>query len=155
MNRPLLLMLILCVAAPLAPAAFGGDPAAVGEPVADGRPNILWISAEDISPDLGCYGDRFATTPAIDELAAHGSVYTRCYAHAGVCSVARSGIITGMYPAALGSQHMRSDVVPPPHVRCFPELLRAAGYYTTNRWKTDYNFAPPPSAWDENGKKHA
>ena len=30
------------------------------------RPNILWISCEDISPSLGCYGDKYSTSPNID-----------------------------------------------------------------------------------------
>ena len=118
------------------------------------HPNVLWISAEDISADLGCYGDEYATTPHLDAFAAEGATFTRCFANAGVCAVARSCVITGMYPVAIGSQHMRSDIVPPPQVKCFPEYLRAAGYYTTNRSKTDYNFGAPPSAWDENGNKH-
>ena len=145
MNRLLLCTLALSLAA---------APAVAGEKPPDPRPNILWISAEDISPDLGCYGDEYATTPTLDEFASQGAVYTRAFANAGVCAVARSCIITGMYPTAIGSQHMRSDVVPPPFVKCFPEYLRAAGYYTTNRSKTDYNFPAPPSAWDENGPKH-
>ena len=40
------------------------------------RPNILWISCEDMSPDLGCYGDAYAVTPNIDRLAAQGVRYT-------------------------------------------------------------------------------
>lgn len=39
---------------------------------ADDRPNFLWITCEDSSPNLGCYGDRLAHTPAIDGLAAGG-----------------------------------------------------------------------------------
>ena len=66
------------------------------------RPNILWVSCEDISPDLGCYGDSYAVTPNIDALAAQGVRYTNVYAHAGVCAPARSGIITGMYPTTIG-----------------------------------------------------
>jgi arylsulfatase A-like enzyme len=41
------------------------------------------------------------------------------------------------------------ETVPPPYVKCFPEYLRAAGYYCTNNSKTDYQFAPPFTAWDE------
>ena len=118
------------------------------------RPNILWISAEDISADLGAYGDEFATTPRLDAFAQEGATFEHCYANAGVCAVARSCVITGTYPISIGSQHMRSDVVPPPEVKCFPEYLRAAGYYTSNNSKTDYNFDAPPSAWDANGSKH-
>ncbi|NNJ27314.1 sulfatase-like hydrolase/transferase [Alienimonas chondri] len=150
MNRILLSASALSLVA--SPALAGH--AAAGHDAAGHHPNILWISAEDISADLGAYGDEYATTPTLDAFAAEGATYTRCFANAGVCAVARSCIITGMYPVAIGSQHMRSDVVPPPEVKCFPEYLRAAGYYTTNRSKTDYNFNAPPSAWDENGTKH-
>ncbi len=39
-------------------------------------PNILWITSEDNSPMLGCYGDTFATTPNLDQLASEGFLYT-------------------------------------------------------------------------------
>ena len=55
------------------------------------QPNILWISLEDISPDLGCYGDKYAVTPNIDKLAAEGCRYTSVFTHAGVCAPSRSG----------------------------------------------------------------
>src|SRR5690242_8347324 len=72
------------------------------------RPNILWISTEDISPDLGCYGDAYAVTPNLDRLAAQGVRYTNAFATAPVCAPSRSAIITGMYPTTIGSMHMRS-----------------------------------------------
>ena len=49
---------------------------------------------------------------------------------------------------------MRSHIIPPPHVKAFPELLRAAGYFTTNRSKTDYQFEETPSIWNRQGTKH-
>jgi N-sulfoglucosamine sulfohydrolase len=117
------------------------------------RPNILWISTEDISPDLGCYGDSYAVTPNIDKLAARGVRYTNVYSHSGVCAPTRSGIITGMYPTTIGTHHMRCQGVPPAYIKCFSEYLRAEGYYCTNNVKTDYQFDPPASAWDENSRK--
>ena len=117
--------------------------------------NILWITCEDTSPDLGCYGDPYAVTPNLDKLASQGARYMLAFSHAPVCAPARSGIITGMYPTTIGSHHMRCHAVPPPYVKCFPEYLRAAGYYCTNNSKTDYQFAPPLTAWDEcSGKAH-
>jgi arylsulfatase A-like enzyme len=113
------------------------------------RPNIIWISCEDTSPQIGCYGDRHAITPNIDGIAAQGVRYTRAHAVAGVCAPSRSGIITAMYPTSLGSQYMRCSVALPDFVKCFPEYLRNAGYYCTNNAKTDYNFPVPPNAWDE------
>ncbi|MDP2708183.1 MAG: sulfatase-like hydrolase/transferase, partial [Burkholderiales bacterium] len=40
----------------------------------------MWITCEDISPNLGCYGDPCARTPALDRLAAQGVRYTNAYA---------------------------------------------------------------------------
>jgi len=117
------------------------------------RPNILWVSCEDISPDLGCYGDSYAVTPNIDKLAAEGVRYTNAYTHAGVCAPVRSGIITGMYPTTIGTQYMRCKGVPPTAVKCFTEYLRAAGYYCSNNSKTDYQFDPPMTAWDQSSRK--
>jgi uncharacterized sulfatase len=115
--------------------------------------NILWVTCEDTSPDLGCYGDGYAVTPNLDGLASQGARYTLAFSHAPVCAPARSGIITGMYPTTIGSHHMRCHAVPQAFVRCFPEYLRAAGYYCTNNAKTDYQFAPPITAWDECSNK--
>ncbi|MEW6356194.1 MAG: sulfatase-like hydrolase/transferase [Planctomycetota bacterium] len=112
------------------------------------RPNILWISTEDISPSLGCYGDKYAVTPNLDKFASQGVRYDRCFTHAPVCAPSRSGIITGMYPTTIGTHLMRCKGVPPPYVRCFTEYLRAAGYFCTNQSKTDYQFDPPTTAWD-------
>ena len=117
------------------------------------RPNILWISCEDISPDLGCYGDDYAVTPNLDQLAEQGCRYTNAFVPFPVCAPTRSSIITGMYPGTLGSMHMRTSLqgyecVPPHYVRCFPEYLRMAGYYCTNHTKTDYQFSPPFTTWD-------
>ena len=117
------------------------------------RPNLLWISTEDTSPDLGCYGDEYAVTPNLDRLASQGVRYNRVFSHSGVCAPTRSGIITGMYPTTIGTHHMRCQGVPQPYVRCFPEYLRAAGYYCTNNVKTDYQFDPPLTAWDECSNK--
>lgn len=122
------------------------------------RPNILWISAEDLSPDLGSYGDAYSRTPNLDRFAGQGARYTNAFSSAPVCAPSRSAMITGMYPTTIGSLHMRSKAVPPPGIKAFTEYLRAAGYYCTNNAKTDYNFEAPPSnrppdtVWDETSR---
>jgi len=116
------------------------------------RPNILWISCEDISADLGCYGDAYARTPTLDRLSEEGTRFTNVFGVAGVCAVNRSCIISGMYPTTIGTHHMRCRAVPPPEIHCFTEYLRAAGYYCSNNSKTDYNFDNPVTAWDESSK---
>jgi arylsulfatase A-like enzyme len=119
------------------------------------RPNILWLSAEDISPHLGCYGDPHAITPALDQLALEGVRYTHAFTTAGVCAPCRSGIITGMYQTSLGTHHMRCQTVLPQHIQPFTKQLREAGYYCTNNSKTDYQFTRPAGTWDaSSGKAH-
>ena len=121
--------------------------------IAAERPNILWITSEDNGADLGAYGSKYAHTPALDALAKQSSIYTQAFATAGVCAPARSTIITGMYPPALGSQHMRSRATLPKGIKFYSHYLRAAGYYCTNNSKKDYNLVEPPGAWDESGRK--
>lgn len=130
------------------------------------RPNILWLSCEDISPRLGCYGDEVARTPNLDRLASEGMRFDRVFTSSPVCAPVRSGIITGMYPTTIGTHHMRTghggrtgelptpyQACPPPYVKGFPEYLRAIGYYCTNNVKTDYQFGNPMTIWDECSRK--
>jgi len=150
------------------------------------QPNILWLTTEDISPTFSFYGDSTAKTPNLDKLAKESLVFARSFAVVGVCAPSRSAIITGMYPASIGTQNMRTgrdtkgwgkrrygtldgvykakghdvngksvpfySAVIPAEVKCFTEYMRAAGYYCTNNYKTDYQFAAPVTAWDENSE---
>ncbi len=113
------------------------------------RPNILWITCEDMSPHLGCYGDLIAHTPNLDRFASEGIRYEHAYATAPLCTPARSSIITGIYASTLGTQHLRGFVPIPDQINCFTEYLREAGYYCSNNVKEDYNFVTPKNAWDE------
>ncbi len=129
------------------------------------QPNILWISTEDMSPRLGCYGDNTIKTPNIDRLASQGVRYTNVFTTAAISAPCRAGIITGMYQTSIGCMHMRTTsfrrsadnpveftAVPPHYVKTFTEYMRTAGYYCTNNNKTDYQFAKDPvpaSIWDE------
>ncbi len=117
------------------------------------RPNILWITSEDNSPDyLGCYGDPHGKTPTIDNLAATGILYKHAYANAAVCGPARTTLITGMYPPTFGGEHMRSQVALPPNFKIYPQYLRDAGYYVTNNSKQDYNIDQNTPGWDESSR---
>jgi uncharacterized sulfatase len=117
------------------------------------HPNILWITSEDHGPEMGCYGDKFATTPNVDKLAARGMLYTRVWSCAPVCAPARTTLISGLYAQSTGSEHMRSLVPFPAGKKMFPQLLRQAGYYCSNNAKEDYNLAKPGRVWDDSSKK--
>lgn len=115
-------------------------------------PNILWITHEDLSPIYGCYGDPYAHTPNIDQLAQSGYLFSRVSSNAPICAPARSTLITGMYATSLGTQHLRSEIPVPENMKILPEVLREAGYYTTNNVKTDYNFSHE-GRWDESSNE--
>jgi N-sulfoglucosamine sulfohydrolase len=137
---------VLCVlACALADGASAHQP-----PAPATRPNILWILIEDASPDIGAYGDRYARTPRLDRLAQEGVRFTRAFSTAPVCAPSRSTLFAGMYASSIGTLHMRSTGVPPPYVKGVGEYLRAAGYFTLNRSKTDYNLSATPTE-DNNG----
>jgi arylsulfatase A-like enzyme len=126
----------------------------VTTPPGTGRPNILWISTHDINPHLGAYagvypGAECARTPNLDRLAAEGMRFDKAFAAAPICAPSRSAIMTGCFPTAIGTMHMRTKAVPPPQVRLFTEYLREVGYYTTNNWFTDFQVPTPASAFDD------
>ncbi|MEM8488479.1 MAG: sulfatase-like hydrolase/transferase [Bacteroidota bacterium] len=117
-------------------------------------PNILWITAEDMSPVLGYLGDTYAVTPNLDELAGESIIYSHAFATAPVCSPSRAALINGMMASVQGAHQMRSDYPLPEGWDGFPALLRDAGYYTTNNVKTDYNSGRADTiiaaSWNEN-----
>lgn len=109
------------------------------------RPNILWITIEDWSPDLSCYGTKGIHTPYVDRLAAQGIRYERAFTTSPVCSTSRSAMMTGFHQNYIGAhQHREYDKKPLPYgIKPIPHLLAEAGYYTAlMSWKTDCNFLP-------------
>ncbi len=143
-----------------------GEPAAPEPPnsTASSRPNILWIIAEDIGPDLGCYGKPDACTPQLDCLASQGRLFRHAYSTSSICSPSRSALMTGMYQTAIGAHHHRSHrddgYQLPAGVKLITQRLRDAGYFTANvvkfpagvgfsgAGKTDWNFQPPAKPFD-------
>lgn len=127
------------------------------------RPNILWLTTEDMGPYIAPFGDSTIETPNLSRLAAEGIIYPRFFSTSGVCAPSRAAIATGMYPSGIGANHMRTtsypevtglpvyEAVPPPEVKMMSELMRRQGYYCTNNSKQDYQFQPPVAAWNESG----
>ena len=160
---------LLRVAVAVAAGGLAATPAAWAD-----RPNIVWLSVEDMSPWIGPYGDPTVPTPNLDRLAREGVVYDNAFATSPVCAPARSSLITGMFCTRIGTMQMRNgnpskaavakdpdayknipgyEGLPPAFVRCFPEQLRAAGYYCTNNSKKDYQFKEPVTVWDESSRR--
>ncbi len=109
------------------------------------RPNILWITIEDWSPDLSCYGTKGIYTPHVDKLASQGIRYETAFTTSPVCSTSRSAMMTGFHQNYIGAhQHRTDDKKPLPHgIKPIPHLFAEAGYHTSlMSWKTDCNFLP-------------
>ncbi len=106
------------------------------------KPNIVWITIEDTSPDfIGCYGNTQVKTPNIDALAAEGVRFTNAHSTNTICSPSRHTIITGVRTAQDGAGHHRSTFKLPSYVKGFAYYLKNAKYFTSNNSKTDYNTA--------------
>lgn len=128
----------------LAGFASAGEDSSAGN---SQRPNFLWITIEDWSADLSCYGTPGVHTPHVDRLASQGIRYERAFTTSPVCSTSRSAMMTGFHQNFINAnQHrllseQKKDL---PHgVRPIPHLLADAGYYTAiMSWKTDVNFIP-------------
>lgn len=141
---------------------------AASSAIAAERPNILWITAENLSNDLACYGQQNVATPHLDRLAEQGVRYTNAIATSPVCAPSRSCFMVGMYQTTTDTHHMRShrsdDFKLPSGVRPLTLRLRDAGYFTGNithlgeqevgTGKLDLNFVNEgelfqTSQWDE------
>ena len=121
---------------------------------AEDRPNILWLTSEDNNvTHIGCYGNEYAVTPNIDKLAEEGFRFTQCYSNGAVCSASRSTWITGMISVSTGAHNHRSKVAIPKEVTLYPQALQAAGYYTANYYKTDYNITNRKTVWNGSAPK--
>ncbi|HKJ66389.1 MAG TPA: sulfatase-like hydrolase/transferase, partial [bacterium] len=101
------------------------------------RPNILWLDAEDLSPDIGCYGNPVVHTPNLDQLASDGVRFTNAFTSSPVCSPSRSAIITGMHQTTIGAHNHRShrddEYTLPEPVQVITRYFREAGYFCCRR----------------------
>jgi arylsulfatase A-like enzyme len=154
-------LLTLLFSALFASKVFGADRAPV---------NIVWIVVEDASPHVGCYGETLIKTPHVDRMAREGIRCSNAFVTAPVCSSSRSAMVSGMYQTTLGVHNHRSQTSSgkgggnadyydsykvPKSVKLIPELFRDAGYYVTNKSKTDYNFIPTSKLYHGNDWKKA
>lgn len=131
--------------------------------VTHGRPNIIWLMAEDISTDLECYGMPNVKTPFLNEMAEKGIRFDNAFVTNPICSPSRSAMMIGTHQLKTNTQHHRSNRQIPLDTtfKPFTALLREAGYTTIlgnhsvmdKGRKTDVNFKHEPiGTWD--GKEH-
>ncbi len=118
----------------LAATSAAGTSVCCAQQKAPQRPNVIFIFADDLGwAELGCYGNTFNETPALDSMARFGVRFTDAYASAPISSPSRAGLISGRYPLRDGiTDYIKPDS--PIHLGTeqpsLPEALRRGGYHT-------------------------
>jgi iduronate 2-sulfatase len=96
------------------------------------RPNVLLICVDDLKPVLGCYGDAVVKSPAIDRLAARGTLFERAYCNQAVCSPSRNALMTGLRSTTLGIYDL------PTNFRvAAPDAISVAQHFRQHGWRTE------------------
>jgi uncharacterized sulfatase len=116
------------------------------------RRNVLFIVADDLNNDLGCYGHPAARSPHLDSLARRGVVFERAYCQFPLCQPSRVSFLSGRYPETTRvwsldtptRQHLGDTVL-------LPEYFRRHGYFTAHAGKVFHTgeHAEDPRSWDE------
>jgi arylsulfatase A-like enzyme len=114
------------------------------------RPNVLFVSIDDLRPDLGCYGNRDIRTPNLDEFAKRATIFTRAYCQAAVCAPSRASVMTGLRPDTTHVWDLRGKFrINMPDVVTMPQHFHKHGYYTVSMGKIFHNHMPDRVSFDE------
>jgi iduronate 2-sulfatase len=107
------------------------------------RPNVLFLSVDDLRPELGSFGAKHIASPAMDAIAASGRAFHRHYVQAPTCGASRYALLTGRYARSQGrrSNHAIFDYASR-HAQespSLPELFRKNGYRTVSIGKISHH----------------
>jgi arylsulfatase A-like enzyme len=93
------------------------------------QPNLLLITLDTFRADhVGALGADGDPTPALDELASEGALFTRAYSQIPTTGPSHMSILSGTYPWT--HETLANGVAVPPDVPVLPQMLGTAGYRT-------------------------
>lgn len=113
--------------------------------------NVLFLMADDMRPELGCYGVKEVKTPNIDRFAASGLLFQNAYCNIPVSGASRASLLTGVYPhypdrfvnySAYASKDCPTAI---PISRWFT----SHGYYTISNGKVFHHLSDHANSWSE------
>lgn len=115
------------------------------------KPNILFIIADDLRPELGCYGVEAAKTPHIDHLANASTVFENAYCNIPVSGASRASLFTGMYPKfpERFTNYTSRAMVDAPSAKPLPQIFKESGYHTLSNGKVLHHIDDHSSSWSE------
>lgn len=129
------------------------------------RPNVLFISIDDLNDWVGCLGGHpQVKTPNIDALAARGINFTNAHCQAPICNCSRVSLLLGKLPSTTGMYFLAPNFREAEGTKneiTLPQYFRQHGYYTTTRGKifhgkTDaasFDHIERPTGWRRGNEK--
>ena len=114
------------------------------------RPNVLFISIDDLRPSLGVYEDPIAISPNIDNIASEGITFREVFCQSAVCAPSRASLMTGVRPDSTRVWHLGDKFREiNPQAVSMPQYFSQFGYHTVNIGKIFHNYMPDSVSWDE------
>ena len=114
------------------------------------RPNVLFISIDDLRTSLGVYDDPIAISPNIDQIAKEGITFREAFCQSSVCAPSRASLMTGIRPDSTRVWHLGDKFREiNPQTVTMPQYFSNFGYHTVNIGKIFHNYMPDSVSWDE------
>lgn len=114
--------------------------------------NVLFITVDDLRPELGCYGNTTVKSPNIDRLASRGMRFEKAYVQQALCGPSRCCVLSGMRPGSTGihenSAHVTTVV---PEIITLPKFFQQNGWRTMSVGKVYHNVQDDFESWDWRG----